>query len=692
MPNRTLAFAYTACAVFAAVIAFLLATTAERTMYVLEDTRLVWISENDGTYDTDEVAASVRQVANDHDTSVGYVIPDVNEPFSVAHLYLAVADPGSHYQQWLEDGYPNFGRDFTVTSHDIADFGGVGPNGVYLVFGDAGAEEALRAALAEHGLQEAAGTQVTQLWHYFTGGHLFNLLAVALLGSATAVGAGVLLAARDYGVMRLQGRSYLDILGGDLRKVARLAAIALPAVAAATLALLGAYNGWNQLGLYTLMALAFLALLAVPCLLVHAAVLGLVHTTGILPALKGRLPVRSTTAAVYLVRAPVLVLALFILAGVVSSAQEVRDQRVGLELLEDHGDTSFPSLSANYGWADPEAVDASLGPWLREADAEGDMVLTIHTYLHDFLPFDPEQPWDTSSLDRTVLVVNDAYLAEEEVLAPSGERHGPGETVRVIVPESFQEHTDELVDGVTDSWLDINSRPGQAPEVEALVAADGQDLFTYAAKGMSDPHHFLPLVHEPVVIVLPNGAVLSDSDYVAYLTNRSTAFPDPGVVEDFRAEDPEASRYVSMVETLGVSALKEHHNSLNVLRSETFNLLGAGAVLLLTAMAACIVHVRTRSQEIFARHISGWTFVATHRRLLIVEGAIALGFLAWSTWDTLRKVALTADPMYGGPLESAPSGVEPFYALGIILVCLVITVAALSLFHRRIVHEGASRA
>lgn len=614
MPNRTLAFAYVACAVFAAVIAFLLATTAERTIYVLEDSQLVWISQSDGTHDNDEVAASVQQVADDQDASIGYVITDVNEPSSVVHLYLAVANSEPRHQQWLEDGYPAFGRDLTVTTHPITDFGEVGPNGIYLIFGDAEAEAALRAALSEHGLHEAAGTQVTQMWHYFTGGHLFNLLAVALLGSATATGAGVLLSARDHGVMRLQGRSYLDNLGGDLRKVLLLSAIALPSVAAATLTFLGAYNGWNQIGLYSLLAVVFLALLAVPCLLVHAAVLGLVHTTGILPAL------------------------------------------------------------------------------MREADAAGDMVLTIHGNIDEFLPVDQAQPWTTPSTVRPVLVVNDTYLAEEEVLSPSGERHGSGDTVRIIVPDNARELTDELVAGVANGRLTINGRGEQAPEVEALVAADGQTLFTYAAKGMSDPQHFLPLVHDPVVIALPNGAILSDNDYVNHLTGRSTAFPDPSVVEDFREESPEASRYLSMVETLTVSALKDHHYSLNVLRSETFNLLGAGAVLLVTAMAACIVHVRTRAQEIFARHISGWTFAATHRRLLLVEGGLAVAFLGWATWDTLRKPAMASDAVYGGPAGMGPSGAEPFYALGIVLVSMVITITALALFHRKIVREGASQA
>lgn len=681
MPNRTLSFSYVACAVFAVVIAFLLAVTAERTLYVLEDSRAVWISQNDGEYDTDEIAASVLRVAEEHRSTVGYAILDVNEPSSVVHLYLAVADTGSHHQRWLEDGYPTFGRDFTVTTHPLADFGDVGPNGHYLVFGPPEAESALREALAEHGLHEAPGTQTTRMWDFFTGGHLFHLLAVALLGSATATGAGVLLAARDYGVMRLQGRSYPNILGRDLLKVARLFAITLPVVAAGTVAFLGVYNGWNQLGVHALMALVFLALLAVPCLLVHAAVLGLVHTTGILPALKGRLPVRSTTAAVYLVRVPALVLALFILAGIVSSTQEVRDQRAGLGVLEDYGEASFPSLSANYGWADAEAVDDRLGPWLRESDVSGDIVFTHHALSEEFLLLDPDDPRPPPP----VLLVNDTYLVREEVRSPSGDRFAPAETVRVLVPETFQEHTEELTAAVAERF-----EPGAA--VEAGVAADGQTLFTYAAKGWSDPRHFLPLVHEPVVIVLPNGAVLSDSEYVSYMTNRSLVFPDPEVVEAFRDHDREASQYLAMVETLTVSALQDHHRSVNVLRAELFNLVGAGAVLVLTAMAACVVHVRTRAQEIFARHISGWTFAATHRRLLLVEGGLALGFLGWVTADTLRRTAMFADPLYGGPPDLAPSGAEPLYALGIVLVCLVITIAALSLFHRRIVREGASQA
>ncbi|MFE9242261.1 hypothetical protein [Nocardiopsis sp. NPDC006938] len=691
MPNRTLSFAYTACALFAVLIAYLLAIGVERLQYTLEDTRVVWISENDESSDAAEVAAAVQRVAEDHDTVIGYGVLDVNDPYSVSHLYLALPDSPTPQARWLEEGYPGFDPGFTVRTHPLADFEDVGPNGHYLVFGSSETETALRAELAELGLYEAPGVQTTRAWHFFTGGHLFHLSVVALLAAVTAAGAGVLLASRDYGVWRLQGRSYLRVLAADLLKVARLAAVVLPLVTAGTLVFLGPYNGWNQLGLFSLMALVFLGLLTAACLLAHAAALGLVYSTSVLASLKGRLPVRSTYACVYLVRLPVLVLTLVVLGNIVTAAQGLRDQRVQLDLAEAQGDTSFPSLSANYGWADEQAVDDELGPWLREADSRGDMVLVVPSDTALLSPPSPDLP-PTPGSERPLLFVNDTYLGEQEVLAPSGERYGPGGSVRVLVPEGAAADVGAVTADAIGSWLDLHGGPDRAPRTEVLPLADGQTLYTYAAKGLDSPRPHLPLVHDAVVVVLPNAGVLSDSAYVSYMTTRSTVFPDPEVVEDHRERDPTASRYIAMVEPLSTSARHTHSQTLTVLRGELFNLVGAAAVLLLTGMAACVIHVRSRAQEIFARHICGWTFPATHRRLLLTEGAITLIFLGGVLWDTLSRIAAAANPATAGLPTAAPTGAEPLYALGIAAACLLVTVTALALFHRRVVREGASRA
>lgn len=690
MPNRILIFAYSACVAFAALIAFLLAATAEQTMYVLDDSEMVWITQDEGIHDNGEVARSVQEVADEYGAAIGYTILDVHEPSSRAHMYLAVSDPDSRYADWLEEGYPSFSRSFTVETHPIGDFAEAGPKGHYLVFGPAEAESALRNALAEQGLHEAPGTQVTQLWHFFSGGRLFNLAAVALLASVTAVSAGVLLASRDYAVMRLQGHSYAAILRRDLAGITRLFAVLLPASAVIVLGFLGVYNGWSQLGFYLPLAGAFLGMLVVPCLLVHAGVLGLVHTTEILPGLKGRMPVRSSTAAIYLVRVPVLVLTLVIATGLITAAHNAREQALGLEVYQQYGDTSRPALSANYGWSDADEVDRELGPWLRKVDSNGDMVLAIDVSPFELLASDPAQ--ERVPGPSAIMVVNDTYLAEQEVLSPSGQRYRAGESIRVIVPESASRSSDELVQGLKERWLGVNGRDDGDFTVDVLPSADGQTLFTYGSGGFNG-ERFLPLMRDPVIIALPNGEVLSDTAYVTHMSSRATVFPDPEVVEEFRAENPEAARYISMVETLSTSALKQHATTLATLRTESFNLAGAAAVLVLTAVAACIIHVRTRAQTIFARHISGWAFVTTHRRLLAIEALVAVAFTGWATWDTLRKLAAAEDTSgLAPPGATTTSGAEPFYAAGIALASLAITIGALVFFHRRIVREGASQA
>lgn len=152
------------CIAFGALLAFLLTTTAEQTLYVLEDSEMVWINENDGTYGTEEVTGTAQEIADQYGIAVGYTIRGINEPSSQVHMYLAVSDSDSRYAQWLNEGYPAFGQDFAIETHPISEFGEAGPNGEYQLF-DASpeAETALRDALADHGLYETSSTQLTQL-------------------------------------------------------------------------------------------------------------------------------------------------------------------------------------------------------------------------------------------------------------------------------------------------------------------------------------------------------------------------------------------------------------------------------------------------------------------------------------------------------------------------------------------------
>ncbi|KOX24102.1 hypothetical protein [Nocardiopsis sp. NRRL B-16309] len=690
MPRRIIVFAHAALLFLASLIAFLFCAGVETTLQLpAERSASVWIVDNDGTHDIDAVAATVRRFSEDHDAAVGFVARDASDLAMQTHVYLAAPDPDSREARWLTDGYPSFNPGYTVDVHPLEEFADIGPNGYYFVFGaPESAAAALEEALGVHGLSTAPGSTATELWHFFAGGHMLNLAVIALLVVASATAAGVLLASRDYAVLRLNGHSYGRILLADLAGIGRLWALLLPAATVAVLALLGLYNGWDQLWFFTRIALTCAALLAAAAVAVHALTLSLVHATAILPALRGRVPVRGTLAALYLVRVPVLVLALTLIGTVVSTAQTVRDQAVALELFTEHGDTSHLSLSPHYGWVDEDdfaALDATVGPWLRETDRRGEMVLAIR--------LSPEE-WSRPTADAPdgeALVVNDTYLAEQRVTAPDGSRYGPDDGVRVLLPESRAADEDAVTEHVR-GWLDMVSGDADPPPVSVLPSADGQTLFTYGSRS-TGPSPFLPQVTDPVVVALPNGGVLSDTSYANHLTSRATVFPDPSVPMAFRAENPDAARYIIAVETLTTTARHDLDVHRTILRSELFNLVGVGAVLMVTAIGACLVYVRTRAQHIFVRHISGWTFAATHRRLLLAEAGIAAAFAGWATVDTFAALAAQNDPTgYTPPGQALATGAEPFYALGIALASLAITVAALAHFHRRIVREGASQA
>ncbi|ADH68044.1 MULTISPECIES: hypothetical protein [Nocardiopsis] len=689
MPNRTIAFAHTAFPLLAALIAALLLATWELTIPTAQHSAVVWIVGDEGTSDSARVAETVERVAAEQGVAIGFTAPDVRTPESLSHLYLAVGDPDSRYADWLTEGYPSFNPATELRVHPVEALAERSPRGYYLVFGPPENARVLTEALAEHGLRPDEGGSQARLWQSFLGGPLFNVLALALLAGVTAVGAGVLLGSRDYAVQRLLGSSYGRILLRDLGRVARLWGAALPGAALVALACLGLYNDWNQLGFFALVALVFAGVFAAVAVAVHAAVLGLVHTTAILPALKGRIPVRAAQVGAYLVRVPVLLLVLAVLGSVVHLAQTTREQRASLEAFARTGRTSHVALNGSVGMEDSEAADSLLGPWLRRADREGRVVIADQHAPESVVPVGSGRP------GFDVLVVNDTYLEKQEIVSPSGERYGPAaseERVRVLLPPAHASHRGEIERAMPD-WLRLQNGGGESgTDVEILPAADGQTVFTYGSRApfaQQEP----PFLRDPVVIALPNGSVLSDSAYVTYMTHEAVLFPDPGVVERAREADPRMAEYVNAVQPILNKAAGAHAADLNLLRIEAFNLVAGTALLLLTGIASCVIHARTRAQTVFARHISGWGFLATHRRFLAVEAGISLGFAGWAAWNSLTTLRALSDPARMLPPELVPTtGLEPLYAAAIAATGLALTLGALAFFHRRIVREGSSQA
>lgn len=685
MINRILSFSHIALLLFSVLLSGFTLAAAEPVMLTTQHSEAVFITVEEGTTQQPEVAQTVQEVAEKHGSAIGFAVRDVHQPDSVAHLYLAVGDADSSYAQWLDQGYPSFAQQMEIRVHPIQEFAqATSARGSYLIYGDPDTRPALIDALAQHGLEEEEGVFMTQLWESAVHGPVSRVGLVALLVVAVGTAAGVLTSSTAYAVSRLQGRSYWSILAADLKALGRMWAVAVPAVAAVTLAVLGFYNGWNQLGLFTLVALIFAALFSAAALMVHAIVLAIVHLTPIVPALKGRLPVRPTVVGTYLVRIPALVLVLAVLGSFVATAQRAAEQQAALSAFEETGQTSRLALNRSLSAQEAgEGVNEPLGQWLRSADGRGELVLAAQGSTYDTA----QSPTGEGGFDA--VIVNDRYLQEQKLYTADGQRVGPApeeEQVRVFVPPSQSERADDLRANGPGGWFDIHAQDPDSLQFSVEAMGRGQEVFTYGSLADMASR---ALVRDPVVIALPSEQVLSERSYVSFMTQDAVVFPDPAVADRLR-EDPQMAEYISMVQPVRDKAAAEYGETVADLRVEGLNLGAAAIVLLLTSVATCLVVVRVRAQTVFARHISGWRFLAVHRRFLVAETLVLAAFVGWA----FLRFRTEAAAAYGNldPIQAAQISLAPALAGAIAAGALTLTLLTLAVLHRRVVRDGASQA
>ncbi|MFC9297762.1 hypothetical protein ACFTWH_01975 [Streptomyces sp. NPDC057011] len=712
MLHRGIKFVHAAVLAFSAVVAFLFVRGLDED-WVLGHSALVWVSESDNSAGGEQVAQAVAAFAADHKVTVTRELPDLKDPYGRRHLYLASGGPGSEASQWLSDGYPAFGREYRTDVHPIGQVGQLDPRGLYYVFGSDHDADALAAEFASLGMRASVShpLSLAELAPLYTGGALYWSVLVVALAAVTMTGASVLLGAKAYGVLRLQGKSLGEILLRDLRQLAVFWACAAGVVAAAATAFLGFYNGLAWLGFFASVAAGIAALLVLLMLAAHAGVLALTFKTEVLRALKGELPARAASLSAYLVRVPALLLALSIAGSVVLAGQDVATRQDSRAAYAKVGDATAILLNGSLG-SESAQMETRVGQWLRKADGEGKTVLAGRRELRYLAPPGSGLP------QGEFLIVNESFLAAQPILDPAGRRYtaapaprdgkvpgigpNPGTgtgTVRLLVPESLAGHAQTIAARIPGVLSPTNPELIRPDQVQTLAARSGQRVFTYnpgdrTRSAGSNPNQDRSLVRDPVLLVVPNGSTfLTDNAYTAFATQGGVVFPRPDDVLDGIAAN-KLQTYVKAMRPVGQNAALELRNVVGDFRLQLFNLIVAVAVLLITGVGVCIVHSRKNAQAIFVKHISGWRFAATHRSVLAVEGLLALLLAAWvpfHTWqqnqDLQRYAAL------GIPAPRPPARITSLdlgLTAGLVVIEVAAVVIALAVFHRRIVREGAS--
>lgn len=721
MLHRGIKFVHATVLAFAALLAFLVVSDLDEGT-VLGSRTALRVDESDGSASGEEVVRALGEFAADRSAVIGRELPDLEDSEGRRHLYLAVGDPRSDAASWLKDGYPDFGGRIVTEVHPMAELGNRDPRGFYYVFGSHAPDADVTAEFASLGLRASAGHPLSppELWSSYADGPLSDAFLVTALALVTLTGASVLLGAKGYGVLRLQGMSLTGVFFRDLRLLRRFWLISAGLLAAVVLACLGVFNGWARLGLYAAVAAGIALVLELIVLAAHAAVLWLTFRTGLRAALKGEVPARAVSLAAYAVRIPALLLVVGLLASVVAAGGDLLERRQTWQTYARTGDATGIRITGSVGIDDMPEMERAVGRRIHQADRQGKIIMAGRLWLRDVLQ--EEVPGE-------LLVVNDSFLAEQPVLAPGGQRYRPGNTegdardgkgdtgdsegdnrdgkggtrhgkVRLLVPETLSDQVPLLRESTPGILRPEDPDRIALSDIENRPLKNGQRIFTYTpgeSLGPDGDDLDRSFVRNPVVLVVPNGSdYLTQIDYYAFATRNQVVFPDPRDVHDILREDAAMRTYIAALLPVRQKAAVAMSEAAHDFRLQLFQLAAGTAVLLITATGVCIVHARRNAQAIFVRHLSGWPFLATHGTLLAVEAALAALLAAWlpvRTWWRNQDIAEYA--ARGIPAPYPPeeiTGPDLLAAAGLAAVTLGVVLGALTLFHRRIVKEGSSEA
>ncbi|MFF8592236.1 hypothetical protein ACF061_12440 [Streptomyces sp. NPDC015220] len=701
MLHRGIKFVHAAALAFAALLAFLVVSNLDEKM-ILGNRAVLVVDESDRSASGEQVVRALTEFAAERGAVIGRELPDLEDSEGRRHLYLAVGDSRSAAASWLRDGYPDFGRRVVTEVHPLAELGNRDPRGIYYLFGSRPAERDAIAEFASLGLRTTVSHPLSfsELRTRYADDSLLDAFLITALALVTLTGASVLLNARAYAVLRLQGASFAGAFLRDLRHLSRFWMIATGALAAVAAASLGIFNGWARLGLYAAVAAAVAIALELIVLTTHAAVLTLAFRTALPAALKGEVPARAASWSAYAVRLPALLLTVGLLASVVAEGQDLLERQRTWRTYAQVGDATGIRITGSVGMDEIPEMERTVGRRLHQADKEGKIIMAGRLWLRDL--FRTELPGE-------LLVVNETFLAKQPVLGPNGQRYLPGSgqgrgasdrPARLLVPEHLAARLPLLRKAAPGILRPEDPRRIAQGDIETHPMMDGQRIFAYTPgeeTSRSRTAEDRSFVRDPVLLVVPNGSdYLTEINYYAFATRNQVVFPDPQDVHDILRKDDRMRTYVAALLPVRQKAAVAMRDAARSFRLQVWELAAGLAVLLITATGVCVIHTRKNAQAVFVRHISGWSFTATHRMLLVAEAAVAALILAWlparAWWRNQDRSRYTARDIPAPWPPAEVTGLDMAAATGIAAVTLGVVLLMLTVFHRRIVRAGSSEA
>ncbi|MBP2322092.1 hypothetical protein JOF56_002477 [Kibdelosporangium banguiense] len=679
---KSLRFVLLANWIFACFLSFTVVTHWDE-LAPLPARSAVTVTAWDKSTPTGELRSQIEQFMVDHAITGGRLTDDFAGEQRGRTLYLAGTDPA--VAEWLRDGYTDFTRSLTTRVRPFAEAGDQEPTGVYVVLGDYAEAARLGDFLSSKGL--VVGERFDR-WslagadRQLQDDHV-TILNMMMLVSVAIAAAGVLMGARSYSIKRLQGLGYASLLLSDVRHAARYWLTGGALIVGATTGFLLMYNGLAAFGSYLLTTLAIGCVLAVAAVGTHALALSVLMRLSVAASVKGELPARTASVVAYTLRVATVIATVVLVERAVATGLDIERREDALTAYTQLGSTSRIGLGSVWSAAEEKQATSVVGAWLRTEDRAGHLILAGRELVQDMGPL----------RGRDLLYVNDNFLREQPIRLADGAKPAVGEPT-LFIPADLWNDRDAVAPLLPSSMSTV--------EFKQAMAASRQQVFTYTSKidgptapGVANEDH--SLATDPIVVFLPSQLGLLDGEsFTAFATQGRVLFPNPQVVRDAIGADPGLRRFVVSVTPAATEAATAHNE---VIRKFQLTLFGAAAgvlVLLVTGIGAVQIHTRRNAQLIFARHVSGWRFTATHRMLLAFEAAVLVvlvGWLPYQVWRVNSELAVFLRRGMIPPFDPVALSATAWVAISLLAALTVCgALAALIRAHHRMVRAGASEA
>lgn len=477
--------------------------------------------------------------------------------------------------------------------------------------------------------------------------------------------------AKSYGIQRLQGQSFSQILGRDLRQLATHCTVTTISVSATTIALLYLYNRLNQFATFAWLALSFTGTYVIAAISAHIATLALVHRDAVINAVKGEVTATWAMVGSYLLRIAAIALVFSVGNSAMVSGLVLKEDRQKNRTWAEIGNAYYLRISgAVQDDQNGETIDNAIGQWIRDADSRDEVSIA---WRHR-----PDSGISGTG-GRDVLVVNNKYLVNQQIYDVTGTlvRSSDEPTIRVLVPQRYAQDQTRLSIGISE-WAKSQARRahhGEPPAVRLEQTRNYQSVLSYA-RSFSDGEATLT---DPIIVVVTGASgVIPNDEYTSIASRGELLIEDPD-----RAMRELASAgvdtYVLGMSPFAQEAADKYRKVQREFALQVFNLAATVAVLLITAVALSIVYSRRNSQVLFVKYVLGWGFLRTHRWILSSEVGLALAFSAWTWYST--TAAINSYKLPGAP--PPPPGVlpledwEPALASGVAVLSLALFALAL---------------